>query len=692
MTKKILAMLLSVAMLAAIVVVPGYAAVAVGDVACDENFTGVISSEEEQTLSSGVKLTGGEVKYGVSGKTSDDAAIDFANDGTLTLATFNPTAYSSTGLVIEFSFYKKTASGYTYLNVGGAQASPCFRESGTATQITGSVSGSYGTYELNRWNHVVIATTDFANGDYNVYLNGELLTANDRKLSYYLTNSAQRTVGINHGKSMIDDVKIYAGTYAVPTKPTLSSENSIITIDNDAKTISMPACAISELSSKIAASDGTISGVVDTDTYMTKTSGAVEDGDLIAVVANDGVTYSYYTVALLETYSHSENFETITDTTGTDNNYWYKVASTTNVPNQYIVGGEVFTGVGGKSATDKSLLTHEKYRSDHYYRFDIKLYGKTTLEYSMLNTDTSTNVGFGYRGSNYLINFGGSGLIYADGSQSKKQIGSYDTAKWYRVAYEFDFATGKYDGYINGERVVIQGDIPFDLTEGTFRELRFHGNQYLDNVTVYSGSYTGANTTMPTLSSGTGYTVNEATKTVVLNSEIEATSAATAVTFGSNVTVVDPETNLTKTEGSIEVGDLIAVVSDDGLFFTYYTVVPADGISDISIIKDGSAFAGDEILETGSYQASVHITATDVDRSDSYELIIAKYEGSTLTGINVKAITAAPAAGSFVDADFTTDAVTVSDADTESLKAYLWDASDLTPIKYVSIPVFTTPQ
>lgn len=526
-------------------------------------------------------------------------------------------------------------------------------------------TAKYYTIASNRWIRMAV-TYDPALAENNLtwYMNG-IETATGT-ITQPQNSSTKLRITFDQSKNHVDDIVVHYGDYTPPATPVLTASNGASVTNS---TISFPAgVSASAIGEYVAVENGSVLGVADSETFKTKTEGNIKNGDLIAIAANDGVTYTYYTAKVLETKSFSNDF---TNIKASVDDSWPKQPSGI----EYLCPGYAATGIGGKSADDVCV---DLRKENAYYRLDTTLYGISTIEYSVFKKNT-TNCFVGPNGENRWLLFGHSEMIFDSGSvvqENENIVGSYKVGQWNRAAIEVNFNTGTFNAYVNGEKIITDKTLPSQLVEGTIMKLYFVGYCYLDDVKVYSGAYQGG--TAPTLESGEDYTVKADSKFIVTENTFAVADAKDI--FGENAVVSDSETFVTKTEGNIEVGDFVSLVSDDGLIRTYYTVISPDSISDIEILKDGEVYTAVTAV-AGTYSAKVHVCESD---SAAYTLYIAKYNGNKLTGVEF--VNISNGSNRYIDADYTTSEVTVADG--ENIKAFLWNKADLSPIKKREIPVF----
>ncbi len=581
MLKKFLAVLLSAAMIAGLVTVPALAAAPDG---YHMTFTGQTEDVSNWiSLSDGSLVSGGgSWVYGIGGREASDQSLKLTGSGY-----FMNKFTMKDNVVIEFDVMFPGA-------VSSASEYKQFKFTIKGALINNEILHKSGSYSQNRWDTKVVNNDhwnhfvyefDCANGTYNIYINGTLYKegaahtiANGAETEFrFLSNGANDEYPI-----YLDDIKYYSGTYD-PSNATASliSGNGI-TVDESQKTVAFSETEVADVHNKLTVSSGAcIVGVMDGDTYLTKTEGLVEDGDAIVLCAADGITYSYYTVGIQKTASYSQNFNSVGI-----------IESLTGWPNlavgEYLCAGGTRAGIGGKASDDISALTGTK---DSYFRRDVTLYGISTIEFNTLVTESNwgyigvstsnTNMGF-FQGSNKLNN------------TSK----TYETGKWYHLAYVIDAANQKYDLYMNGEKVVNQGAVA-NIKEGSTLVLRIYGNsRYYDDLKIYSGTYDPSNSAVSL--SANGLSVNNDSKTV---SAIEGTVAEflaklTASNGGTVAGVVDCETFLTRADtDAVQVGDRVAVLAADGVTYSYYDVVGRDCIVQTFVDDDFTGLTGTRVSD-----------------------------------------------------------------------------------------------
>lgn len=584
MLKKFLAVLLSAAMIAGLVTVPALAEAAV----VYNDFNDLTIAEADKSgwpaVTSLVTVCGGYTKTGVGGKLTTDSSI-LTNEST---SNYLLVTKAFTGVsVLEYNMLRTETGGTARIEknpYGGDLGLPNFRYSA-------QMYPSGKSYQAGKWYHLAFemniddeTVTNPAVGKYNYYVNGVKISSGSIPSS--IMDGSATGFRLNNTSAYgiyYDDVKFTTGgTYNAASAAASITSVTGGSADNSAMTISIGAMNVSDVASAVTPSEGaTVTGVVDPETFMTKTEGFVQEGDLVAICAADGITYSYYTVGIQKTASYSQNFNSVGI-----------IESLTGWPNlavgEYLCAGGTRAGIGGKASDDISALTGTK---DSYFRRDVTLYGISTIEFNTLVTESNwgyigvsssnTNMGF-FQGSNKLNN------------TSK----TYETGKWYHLAYVIDAANQKYDLYMNGEKVVNQGAVA-NIKEGSTLGLRIYGDsRYYDDLKIYSGTYDPSNSAVSL--SANGLSVNNDSKTV---SAIEGTVAEflaklTASNGGTVAGVVDCETFLTRADtDAVQVGDRVAVLAADGVTYSYYDVVGRDCIVQTFVDDDFTGLTGTRVSD-----------------------------------------------------------------------------------------------
>lgn len=684
MKKRILSIFLVIAGLLSLSAVPAFAAAENGYVQDFNNVGNTTLVEKWEHFSDGAWVSTTPVPPlvgGLGGRAADDKSLKLTN------SVYFANNFSMAGKqVLEFDvlFPGENISASEYKS---------FRFTVKGVVINNEILHKSGAYSQNRWDTKVVDPNlwnhfayefDLEAKTYNLYINGVKLKTDASVPASIANNSTVEFRFLSYNATddypiYLDDVKLSAGSYdASKAAVSLGAAAGVsgISVDEAKKTITTSKFAVSDAASKFAVNGGSFSGVVDASTHMTKTSGDIENGDLIAVCAADGVTYAYYTVNLLETKSFSQDFTNVTH----KENDWTTIAS-----GEYLCPGVIVTGISGKAADDKSV---DLPKSGAYYRKDVTPYGKTTIEYSLLNRDT-TNCFMGKDGYNLWLVFGKSNQIYSKGGDSTDEdvVGKYDVGKWYRVAFELDVSSQKYNAYVNGRKLIDNADMPERygaIAAGGSNQLRFQGYSYVDDVKVSSGAYTAPALATISAADSSKAIVNAQNKTVLLKDTVAVSEIASALTVsdGGVVSVVDSATYMTKTSGNVSTGDWIAVRSADGVTFDYYTVIPEASVSDILILNGETEVTGNSVV-AGELCAAVDINYTDSAKPYMAQLVIASYdEKGALADVKLAPIAISVADGAYVSNRYTTEAVTITDASSRSVKAFLWsDLEGIQPVK-----------
>lgn len=559
MLKKLLAVLLSLTILTGLVTVPAYAIAADGYY---QTFSGLDDDLSVQVqYPDGSYIIGGNASWvdGVGGKEVSDRSLKLVgNDANY----FRQDFVMKDNVVIEFSVMFPGANN-------SASEYKSFRFGPKGSVMNSEILHKSGAYSQNRWDAKVVDVNkwthfayefDCAAGTYNVYIDGVSYKTTAAIPSSVTNGSTQQFRFVSYNATdeypiYLDDIKYYAGTYDASNASATIASVTGGKVDEAKKTVAFYSDVdVADVATVVTASEGAyVAGVMDGDTFMTKTEGIVEDGDAVVLCAADGVTYTKYTVGFQKTASYSQNFPNSVAFGG-----WPNTAS-----GEYLCAGGTNAGIGGKAANDNSALI-----TSGYFRRDITPYGKTTIEFNTLVTTSN----WGYIG----VSTSNTNMAFFQGSNKLNNTSkTYECGRWYRLAYVIDLSTGKYDLYLDGEKVVTAGSFNTAvLKEGVNNELRFYGDgRYYDDIKIYAGEYNPEGS-VATLTSD-AIAVDDDYKTLsIVKGTVADYIAKLTPSDGATITgVADSESFLTKAgTDAIEEGDLVAVLAPDGVSYNYYKV------------------------------------------------------------------------------------------------------------------------
>lgn len=594
MVKKLMAILMSIAMLASVVCTSAFA-----------EETAELIQDFSGELVSGQELMSVEKAMGIGGKSADDVSIK----------TTNQSSDKSRYRIVSHRLYGRTTISYNllfntssvwsdqlYMNSNGSYNKMCYLgKNGSYVDIRNGGNTISKAVGLGTWHNVTfdmnltsLDESDMPARTYKQYVDGVLLYTGT--VPEKITDGGY--VDFRFAAApYIDDIKITSGGYTPAAQPTV--ESGAVTVNSTNKTITMSSVPASCLANGFTVTNGTFLGVVDSTTYLTKTTENVLSGDQVAFQASDGNIYYYKIIIANPTAAYSQNFTAL------------------NSSVEYTTKASLVPGIGGKASDDKSVFTesHNDEKSS-YRKSSHQINGRTTISYNLLfdmadglwaNQFRITNGSWPVLcyisvNTNTLVNI-------ENGSRTARK--TVPLGRWYNVAFDINPTLADADDglkartyimYVNGE-AIYTGEVPSVMKEGTAIGIRLGAAHYLDDFKIYSGAYKhGTDVAL----ASTDLKVDNDTKSVPYANLTGTEYVAKFTATGGTVTGVYNSADTayaTKTTQNVEVGDLLAVTSDDGII-TYYTVVDSASITSVgSYTLDETAKTISGIFKNTSVEA-----------------------------------------------------------------------------------------
>ncbi|MBO5370347.1 MAG: hypothetical protein J6B23_06700 [Clostridia bacterium] len=591
MLKKLLAVLLSVAMLTGLVTVPAFAAET-------ETFVQDFSEIPDMEATGGADLTnygGGSLTAvytakGISGKAADDRSVvttvAVASGSSASYFKKNHTLYGRNTISYNVMIPNRTqyANAMYMADQKILNIRPDDNSSRYGIMVNWNVNHDF---EVGKWYNIAIdmnLSSEDVDGmtarTYDIYVNG---------VKYYSSIAVPAAIvdGANidfrFGSVIgghIDDIQIVSGGYDATKAAVTIASVAGGSANETAKTIAVTGMNVSDVATAVVPSEGaTVLGVVDPASFTAKTEGELADGDLVVVLAADGVTYNYYKIGIVATEDFSQDFSSAPDKDTAGD------ADLTNYGGGSLVNAYTAKGVAGKSADDRSVVTtvsEASAASASYFRKNHTLYGRNTISYNLYFPNRSAYINAMYIANQKML------YIRPDDNSSRYGIMvswnvNHDTeiGKWYNIAIDMNLSTTEIDGmagrtydiYVNGVKYYSSIAVPSAIKEGVSMDFRFGGSKdgYIDDIQIVGGGYTPAEAAVLTGASGVGVD-NENNTLTFSNASVADLTSLVSSQNASVEGVLDVETHMTKTSGNIEVGDLVAVRLADNTY-VYYEVV-----------------------------------------------------------------------------------------------------------------------
>ena len=529
------------------------------------------------------------VVKGVGVKHEDDLSLKLSPVSNYALFRAQQKIYGHT--TIEYSFYTDASNDqillakYPYDNMGF----PIFDNSVFKLGSTDILSGT-----ASRWYRVAIelncgseAVNGIESGKYNYYIDGVKYLDNETLPSVFKENDWNDIsfyAPSGRGDVCIDDIYVHDGSYN-PLAVSVTSGSADITVDNSGKTISLPQNLIggTEFAALFTASEGAEILGVYRDSFGYVESRNVKSGDKLIVNANN----IYVCYEIKESGNTTKNYFADFNTATDDDYHWADIIKN-SAWTYYALGIQtsVSGGIGGKPAEDKSVKLYQlsgKTADPYLMTKDHAFYSITSIEFNVYPTSADCYGRLDTPGNMFGIPFLQDGKIGG--------IYTYAPNRWYKVVYEFnvgntaqDIDTGKFNMYVNGEKIITNTAMTAPFTQGKGNELRFYNYNsnsafYLDDISIHSGRYDAAESAVGAVSDK--YKVLEG---AVLFADVTGTEYAggfTATNGGSVAGVVNSSGELI-TDNKISIGDYLMLRSVDG---TYKYLKIADGATIISTGK-----------------------------------------------------------------------------------------------------------
>lgn len=640
MLKRIVSIILSVAMLASFSAITVFADVTPTYTQDFENYTAEADS-------------GITVVSGAGGKSASDKSIKVDSGSAFTTAQQVFFTAESTYRVVEYMYMPVAYDGSAYVqqSSGHYKVFPSFNADGTVTRqytqtnTTDGYAKLLDKYNLNEWYHIVFVANvpegGTKTGTCTIYINGTEV-CKDNPISGWTVHggTANRTFSL-YGSGYYDNFKTYSLTAKYTpafSNSSVASSNENVIVDNDTNTITIKGNNSFSLSD-ITASSGAQINIIDSSTNLTTVTDTVSTSNIVALEHNDTGIVEYYTIR------------------GT-----------------FSVGGKLDEEC---IYVDSQLfLPDADFSSNNVSRtisYDIMPLGKAgTVKEGFIGVYNNSRF---YPGINLLgeaWTFGAYRASSGDSYELTTPIYSFTPGQWYHIDVTTEPLTGESNVenalylYVNGELVTCLNYNGWDFRENRVWSLT--GPAYYDNV-QFSESDTKPSISSPAtielISTDANAEVDSAAKTINIKSDIITSAVFTAE--GATVAAVDGDSFVTlSATDSISAGDCIAVIYNNTAHVDYYNVV-CDNIGDIEFSRSGT-----------DVSASVSFKFQNPDADFDAVLYIVKYENGELAEIKLNDISIKK--GIYTSEVYSTDAIAYTDEQNQTVKAFLWDLS-YSPIK-----------
>ena len=586
-------------------------------------------------------------------------------------------------------------------------------ENGTVKVMTDNINGTYLDTGIaarpGQWYRIAIEAHFTANESI-VYINGQgfPLTGLANAVRYFRWTQARLGMSALGGEGSrdvsvsIDDLEIYTGAY----EPT-GDEAVGYTVSGMNYNEGLKGFFVDD-----TATVADILGAVQTDCEMymidsletnnIKSSGAVEEGNVVVIKSADGKTLDYL-------YVYTSNESLIVDEDSFSESSYYRMDGDT-----LYAGNGVKTGIFGRGSGDWSfeLYTNElpsDVQGANRYNFMADNAGVYTAdaftrEFSISAEGDFDEVIFitraNFSGTSELayqepVKFAKDGTITLNGDRVYPDA-RFKERQWYRVAITVYPRECKYDLYLNNEQVIdgcwlamndaLWNSDAYDITGFQWFQIQpmysageaggetRSGSVYVDDTITYYGEYAESAENDVTFTSD--YTVDEAAGTITVPENTDIDTFVSGMDFGTASPALYTDNTYTQQVDSwLEEGNVLVLTSVNGKVYSYYTIViesdepgPDPDPDDEFRVDDAIALSVTPAQSGGPATANasinMHVPADEAAREAV--LVVAAYKDGVLQGIEY--VSESVSGDRLLEAE-----LELEETDGVTVKAMLWD-------------------
>ena len=562
-----------------------------------------------------------DFKAGLGGKSADDySACLNVNDSAqgafqvMRFADYGSTVGKYTKITYEFSMlYSGDADAMSFSVKTHCHPSNNSLRTETITPLSVSngkvyVGGTNTGINCNKdeWLRVALELDCNAQTS-NIYVNGEQFSFSRsfdiiRWIEWFQLYGGMSATGdgSKSGIFALDDVKIYEGAYTVTGNEsvdyTISDAYGAAEIGGS-DDITVPQGTTVEQSLASVTTENTKYMVDSVGSFSEITSGEVKTGNTIILKSEDGLTFKYISIKVLDgiidygDVAYESNFNTEELQSPTDKQI--KLGNGHSYPVTYPAA------IGGRAADDYSMI--ETFPDSakisgfqipsHYEWVDNSAIGSeaTTMELSMFYDGAADYVTLSSLINHHPTSYNNRNEVYewVKVSDGKVYVKGTDTGilcqkgEWLRVAVELHYAGNEYYVYVNGKKFTVPNGYGY-IRINRWTQLQAGVNNAgdgskniivgVDDIKIYNRAYT------PTGKEAVSYTVNTSSafqyipqaKSVVINAGTTVADVLSAVVTSNakemHKSLSDPTA---VTDGKAADGNVVVIKSEDGKSFDY---------------------------------------------------------------------------------------------------------------------------
>lgn len=504
--------------------------------------------------------------------------------------------YSGDADTMKFTTYSVCGSSKEYLDI--------ITVSNGKVYLKGSATGI--SCNKDEWLRAAVEI-DTRTKTSNVYLNGKQFTLERnydaiRYIQWIQLYGGMSATGdgSKSGIFALDDVKIYEGAYTVTGNEsvdyTINDAYGAAELDGS-DDITVPQGTTVEQALASVTTENTKYMVDSVGSFSEITSGEVKTGNTIILKSEDGLTFKYISIKVLDgiidygDVAYESNFNTEELQSPTDKQI--KLGNGHSYPVTYPAA------IGGRAADDYSMI--ETFPDSakisgfqipsHYEWVDNSAIGSeaTTMELSMLYDGAADYVTLSSLINHHPTSYNNRNEVYewVKVSDGKVYVKGTDTGilcqkgEWLRVAVELHYAGNEYYVYVNGKKFTVPNGYGY-IRINKWTQLQAGVNNAgdgskniivgVDDIKIYNRAYT------PTGKEAVGYTVNTSSafqyipqaKSAVINAGTTVADVLSAVVTSNakemHKSLSDPTA---VADGKAADGNVVVIKSEDGKSFDY---------------------------------------------------------------------------------------------------------------------------
>ena len=544
--------------------------------------------------------------------------------------------------------------------------------------------------EKGKWHRIVIFY-DVARNRLQLYSDGDqiAMSASVSNPTLDVTNSIRYglAAGSVNGSLAIDDVKAYVGYY--PNSEKVSAINSDENIIIDSKNIKYNKDAFADADEFNAAVKNVFAASYAALCKADLSAPATDLDDssnIVTVTSAEGNMYDYYTVTPIA----GETFASVAGPITFDE----KVSSPFNTGNYdgtYTV--DYAGGIGNKDSSDKALIITDGTNTTTAkgnnipqlnYQTSAGVYSKyVTVEADLYSENRNVPLVLSafYNGASNDKKYD---VIFTDGMTVN--VGgtridglTYSEKQWYKVAVTFDTENNKVITYLNGEKIKeeILKDTLTDIVQRVRISAQYNlvqdGESFIvsdvqknslkaaDNFKIYRSAYDPSGDYVAPAASDNEVVIKcTGDKLYTNGANLTLTAAQLKACLGLSASdcTVYADNNYAAVladDAKVSLGSVIVIESSGGEAYRYYML--ADDKIKVYISADNKVYAS---------------VPYAYDKTQSYMLIIACYDGDELTDYKYLPVTAASE---------TTDTEALDYNSAKTYKAFFWNVEGIKPVR-----------